>query len=102
MSNNAHDTGCAGSWGDRQQPGAGRSVGVCWNCGYGVIGSQRTDGIGTATGATASVVAAFAYARGNGGTSQLQRGSTSSQATATSAGARDCRRQSGLQYRVSE
>lgn len=68
-SDSDHDTGCAGimgAIGDNQ--GAGGSVGVCWNCRVmAVVGSASAPkGIGTAAGATAGLIAAFAYARDNG------------------------------------
>jgi hypothetical protein len=68
-SNSDHDTACAGimgAIGDNQSTGG--SVGVCWNCRVmAVVGSSSAPaGTGTAAGATAGLIAAFAYARDNG------------------------------------
>jgi hypothetical protein len=65
----SHDSGCAGIMGaiGNNQP-AGGSVGICWNCRVmAVVGAfSAPTTAGTAQGATAQVISAFAYARDNG------------------------------------
>lgn len=64
-----HDTACTGIMGaiGNNEP-SGRSVGTCWNCRVmAVVGTASApSGTGTAMGATAQVISAFAYARDNG------------------------------------